>query len=117
MTLVPVKKLLVIRKLAISAIFAVDCTGNIFLNIFNILLTQIFFSSTESSILRLSSPIFREKVLRLREFVVRQQSIPLTRHNPRLAETAQKAAPENDLKEIFDLLRSEACIFEHWDPR
>jgi hypothetical protein len=45
-----------------------------------------------------------EKVLRTREFVVRQQPIPLIRHNPRLAETAQKAAPENNLGEIFDLL-------------
>jgi hypothetical protein len=56
--------------------------------------------------------MLREKILGIREFVVRQQPIPLIGHNPRLAET-----PENNLGEIFDLLRSEAWIFEHWDPR
>jgi hypothetical protein len=61
--------------------------------------------------------MLREKILGIRESVVRQQPIPLIGHNPRLAETAQKATPENNLGEIFDLLRSEAWIFEHWDPR
>ena len=72
--------------------------------------------ATSKGLLRLIPPSLRQKLLRLRKAIVRQQPIPLVRHPQRARRDAQRHARDELRRQCFRLLAWDARVIDRGQP-